>query len=110
MPYTKGSLVFGSDILDQKQKRLYVVLGNNPNKKDSRYIGAAVMNTRNSISIKIKNSDLINGEINNYLYVYPWMVAKFKEKNTANKKGKLKNQLTKKIIVETEKHIGLSLN
>ncbi len=109
MSYTKGSLVIASDIIDHEPKRLYVVLGKNPSKEDPRYIGAAIMKTRKSISIKIKTSDLIKGKIDTPMYVYPWIIGKFKERKAMNKKGKLKNQLTKKIIRETEKHIGFSL-
>lgn len=109
MSYTEGSLATAPDIVDYETKRLYVVLGKNPSKENNKYIGVAIMKTRKSISIKIKTSDLIKGKIDTPVYVYPWIIVKLKEKDIVNKKGKLKNQLTKKIIRETEKHIDLSL-
>ncbi len=108
MPYKRGAIVKGPDLLGDNSFRPYVCLSDNTHPfSDEEALYAAITTTRRAVAIPLGDGDFVSGGLPRDSYVNPWTVVVIRHTDMEGKEGHLTETTTEKIAEDSAGYLGV---
>jgi len=108
MPYKRGAIVKGPDLLGDSSFRPYVCLSDDNHPfSDEEALYAAITTTRRAVAIPLADNDFVSGGLPRNSYVNPWTVVVIRHADMENKEGHLTEATIEKIAKDSAGYLGV---